>query len=70
MAKCKFCGKPVKVTPVYHKDCFEGKFDELAAKICEKYCKFYEVYENKDFDTLLDEYCAECPLSDIEKLGV
>ena len=40
MAKCKFCGEPVKAAPVFHPFCWEQAVNKYAGEICDEYCKF------------------------------
>ena len=35
--------------------------DEVAATMCDKYCKYPESYEGT-FDEMLEEICANCPM--------
>ena len=35
--------------------------DEVAATMCDKYCKYPESYEGT-YDEMLEEICAECPM--------
>lgn len=34
--------------------------EEVAAEICDKYCKYPEKYA--DYEDMLDEQCDKCPL--------
>lgn len=35
--------------------------DEVAATMCDKYCKYPESYEGT-YDEMLEKICAECPM--------
>ena len=61
MANCKFCEKPVKVTPVFHPECLEGKVQEVAETICDKYCKYPTMYGD-DQDLMQTEECNYCSI--------
>jgi hypothetical protein len=36
------------------------QIEEIAAQICDKYCKYCESVQ--DQDELIDKYCVNCPL--------
>ena len=38
--------------------------DEVATAMCDKYCKYPESYEG-NYDEMLEEVCAECPMSKV-----
>ncbi len=40
MAKCKFCGEPGKVSPVFHPSCWVQAVNKYAGEICDEYCSF------------------------------
>lgn len=42
MAKCKFCGEPVKVSPVFHLSCWVQAVNKYAGEICDEYCMLRE----------------------------
>ena len=67
MAKCKFCGQPVKAAPVFHKTCWEKETQKVAGEFCDKYCKFPDICETPDE---LQDRCAECALVPLLNLGV
>jgi hypothetical protein len=69
MAKCKFCGDPVDVAPVCHQECWEEKFESLAKRICDDYCKYPETYGDDGFEETLDTHCATCPLDALREAG-
>lgn len=68
MANCKFCGKPVAVSPVWHSDCFEDAADEIAAVVCDDLCKYREAY-GADQDALNREHCDSCVMNRLLDLG-
>ena len=65
MAKCKFCGEPVKAAPVSHPACWEQAVNKLAGEICDEYCRYPR---ELDQEKLL-ERCMECPLVRLTALG-
>ena len=65
MAKCKFCGEPVKAAPVFHTGCWEQAVNKLTGELCDEYCKFlFEL----DYEALVDK-CEQCPMTRLKKLG-
>lgn len=65
MAKCKFCGEPVKVSPVFHPSCWVQAVNKYAGEICDEYCKFpFEL----DYEALVDK-CERCPMTRLKELG-
>lgn len=66
MAKCKFCGEPVKAAPVFHPFCWEQAVNKYAGEICDEYCKFPR--EIKDHDNLI-EHCSECVAVELLRMG-
>lgn len=65
MAKCKFCGEPVKAAPVFHPSCWVQAVNKLAGEICDEYCKFpFEL----DYEALVDK-CERCPMTRLKELG-
>jgi len=36
-------------------------FERMAAEICDKYCKFPEMYPSGETQKLIDEKCCKCP---------
>ena len=41
------------------------ELEEIAGKICDKYCKFPEAYGNREDDNqrMIEERCDKCPLN-------
>lgn len=35
---------------------------EAAAQMCDKYCKFPDMYSGEDEEKLISEHCENCPL--------
>ena len=62
MAKCKFCGQPVKAAPVFHPACWEQRANKVIEEFCDKYCRFPR--EIKDHDNLKSGSKAESLLTD------
>lgn len=63
MPNCRFCGKPVVVTPLNHPECRAMKREELAEKVCTYSCKWNAVCEDKD--RLKDVHCRTCGLREL-----
>lgn len=57
MSKCKFCGKPVICTTVWHTACAEKAIDDIVSDFCDNYCRYPN--EISDHDELL-EVCNKC----------
>lgn len=38
---------------------------EVAEAMCDKYCKYPNEYSRDDYEKMLDEVCADCPLNRI-----
>ena len=68
MAKCKFCGKPVKAATVHHSACWEQKAEELAQIFCDDYCHWPFVCQ--DEDELEEQHCDSCALIRLLNLGL
>lgn len=66
MAKCKFCGEPVKVSPVFHPSCWVQAVNKYAGEICDEYCRFPR--EIEDHDNLI-EHCSECVAAELLRMG-
>lgn len=67
MAKCKFCGKPVKSAPVFHAKCVEAKLMEAAQQMCDEYCRWpHEVKNQRDLSEL---HCSECAVAELLRMG-
>ena len=65
MAKCKFCGEPVKAAPVFHPACWEQRANKVMEAFCDEYCKFpFEL----DYEALVDK-CEQCPMTRMKELG-
>lgn len=63
--KCKFCGQPIKVAPVFHTECWEKEVQAFAEKFCDEYCKFpFEM----EYEALVDK-CEHCPMARLIELG-
>lgn len=65
MAKCKFCGKPVKSAPVFHAKCMKAKMMEAAQQMCDEYCRFAR---ELDADELVEQ-CLICPMVEVVEMG-
>lgn len=65
MAKCKFCGRPVKSAPVWHAKCMEEKLMEAAQRMCDGYCRFAR---DLDADALVEQ-CLMCPMVEVVERG-
>ena len=63
MANCKFCGKPVRTAPVYHKKCVTERMDKLTDEVCKTVCRYRPQF--KDEDELIEQHCLYCPLVEI-----
>lgn len=68
MAKCKFCGKPVTVSPVWHDECWEEAVDKIAAQICDGLCKYRDIY-GEDEEALNRECCDTCVVHEVFEVG-
>ena len=66
MAKCKFCGQPVKAAPVFHPACWKQRANKVMEAFCDKYCRFPR--EIKDHDNLI-EHCSECVAAELLRMG-
>lgn len=44
-----------------------GLLSDIAADICNNYCKYPERYSEKEYERQLNEVCSSCPLN---KLGL
>ena len=65
MAKCKFCGQPVKAAPVFHSACWEQRANKVMEEFCDEYCK---VPFEMDYEALVDK-CEQCPMTRLKELG-
>ena len=65
MAKCKFCGRGVRVAPVFHPACWVQAAGKAAEVFCDEYCRYPR---ELDQEKLL-ERCMECPLVRLTALG-
>lgn len=45
------------------------ELEEIAGKICKKYCKFPEAYGDREDDNqrMIEERCEKCPLNELVK---
>ena len=68
MAKCKFCEKPVTVSPVWHEECYINAVDKIASQICDGICKYRDAY-GADEESLNREHCDSCVLHELFDLG-
>ena len=66
MAKCKFCGQPVKAAPVFHPACWEQRANKAMEELCDEYCRFPR--EIEDHDDLID-HCSECVAAELLRMG-
>jgi hypothetical protein len=66
MAKCKFCGQPVKAASVFHPACWEQRANKVAEEFCDEYCRFPR--EIKGHDSLI-EHCSECVITELLRMG-
>lgn len=67
MAKCKFCGKPVKSAPVFHPACWEKRVITVMETFCDEYCRW--PHEAKNQRDLIELHCSECVAAELLRMG-
>lgn len=40
--------------------------EAVAMEMCEKYCRFPYEYKEDDYDQMIDEWCSNCPLNQLQ----
>ena len=60
MARCKICGRTVRVGDVMHKACREERVAEIMQIMCDDYCK-HVVFSADDEE--LNEECEKCKIA-------